>query len=306
MIRTKYNAVPLAFNELARYFTLDVLSTVAFGKPFGFLAANEDLWDYGKSGEQFLLVLAMCLNHRFARSIFFSKWFQQLAGPKPTDKAGMGALMGFARKAVAERFGPDRKVKKDMLGHFVEKGLPQLQCEVEAVLQILAGSDSTTTVLRCTLFTLIGNPTAYGKLKAEIDDANETGTLSSPVKYSEAQKLPYLSACLWEGLRMFPPLFGLKGKYSPKGGESFNGVFYPEGIEMGICDEAMCRDENVFGADSHIYRPDRWIEANEETRKRYTRVTDTIFGTGRFQCLGKHIANMELHKALVEVSSGNQ
>ena len=101
---------------------------------------------------------------------------------------------------------------------------------------------------------------------------------------------------------MFPPLFGLKGKYSPKGGESFNGIFYPEGIEMGICDEAMCRDEKVFGADSHIYRPDRWIDADEETRKRYTRVTDTIFGTGRFQCLGKHIANMELHKALVEVS----
>jgi cytochrome P450 len=296
----------MAFNELARYFTLDVLSTVAFGKPFGFIAANDDLWDYGKLGEQFLLVLALCLNHRTARSIFFSKWFQDLAGPKPTDKVGMGALMGFARKAVAERFGPDRKVKKDMLGHFVEKGLPQLQCEVEAVLQILAGSDSTTTVLRCTLFTLIGNPTAYSKLKAEIDEAIAAGSLSSPIQYSEAQKLPYLSACLWEGLRMFPPLFGLKGKYSPKGGESFKGVFYPEGIEMGICDEAMCRDKNVFGADSHIYRPDRWIEADEDTRKRYTRVTDTIFGTGRFQCLGKHIANMELHKTLVEVSSGGR
>lgn len=287
---------------MARYFTLDVLSTVAFGRPFGFMAANDDLWKYGESGEQFTFILAMCLNHKFARSIFFSQWFQQLAGPKPTDKTGMGPLIGFARQAVAERFGPDRKIKKDMLGHFVEKGLPQLQCEVEAVLQILAGSDSTTTILRCIMFTLSGCPVAYAKLKAEIDEAVKAGDLSSPVKYTEAQKLPYLSACLWEGLRMFPPLFGLKGKYSPKGGESVNGVFYPEGIEMGICDEAMCRSKETFGPDADVYRPDRWTEANEETRKRYTRVTDTIFGTGRFQCLGKHIANMELHKALVEVS----
>lgn len=294
----------MPFNEVARYFTLDVLSTVAFGRPFGFLAANDDLWDYGKSGEQFLLILAFCLNHKFARWIFFQPWFQKLAGPKPTDKTGMGALMGFAQKAVSERFGSDPKVKKDMLGHFVEKGLSELQCEVEAVLQILAGSDSTTTILRCTLFTLAGNPPAYTRLRAEIDEANQAGTLSSPVKYSEAQKLPYLSACLWEGLRMFPPLFGLKGKLSPKGGENVNGVFYPEGIEMGICDEAMCRSEATFGSDSHIYRPDRWIDADEETRKKYTRVTDSIFGTGRFQCLGKHIANMELHKTMVEVSNG--
>ena len=292
------------FGDVARFFTLDVLSTVAFGSPFGFMAANEDLWEYGKTSEQFLLILALVLNHKFFRWIFFQPWFQALAGPKPTDKTGMGALVGFARKAVAERYGPNRKVKKDMLGHFVEKGLTELQCEVEAELQILAGSDSTTTVLRCTLFLLISNPAAYARLRAEIDEATNSGSLSSPVKYNEAQKLPYLAACLWEGMRMYPPLFGLKGKYSPTGGESFNDFFYPEGVEMSICDKAMCRNENVFGEDSHIYRPERWMEADEETRKRFNRIVDSIFGTGRFQCLGKHIALMELHKTFVEVSSG--
>jgi cytochrome P450 len=266
------------------------------------MAANDDLWEYGKEGENFLLILALVLNFKFFRWIFFQPWFQALAGPKPTDKKGMGPLVGFARRAVSERFGPDRKVKKDMLGHFVEKGLSELQCEVEAELQILAGSDSTTTVLRCTLLLLTSTPAAYARLRAEVDEAAQSGSISSPIKYSEALKLPYLAACLWEGMRMYPPLFGLKGKYSPAGGENVNGVFYPEGIEMSICDEAMCRREDIFGPDSHIFRPDRWMEADEETRKRYTRVVDSIFGTGRFQCLGKHIAMMELHKTFVEVS----
>ena len=293
--------MPTDFGEVARYFTLDVLSTVAFGRPFGFMAANEDLWGYNKAGEQFLLILALVLNHKLFRWIFFQSWFQAIAGPRPTDKTGMGALVGFARKAVSERFGPNRKIKKDMLGHFVGKGLSELQCEVEAELQILAGSDSTTTTVRCTMLLLVSHPAAYARLRAEIDDASATGALSSPVKYNEALKLPFLAACLWEGLRMYPPLFGLKGKYGPVGGESVNGVFYPEHIEMSICDQAMCRNQDVFGPDSNIYRPERWIDAVEETRKKYQRIVECIFGTGRFQCLGKHIAMMELHKAFVEV-----
>jgi cytochrome P450 len=101
---------------------------------------------------------------------------------------------------------------------------------------------------------------------------------------------------------MYPPLFGLKGKCSPPGGEEVNGVFYPEGIEMAICDEAMCRNPAVFGDDAEVFRPERWIEADDDTRRKYTRVVDSIFGSGRFLCLGRHIAMMELHKTFVEVS----
>ena len=301
LIKDKYHKVPMDLAEITRFFTLDVLSTIAFGGPFGFMAANKDLWDYNKESSNFLLILDLVLNHKSLRWIFFQPWFQAVAAPKDTDKAGMGPMLGVARKAVAERFGPDPKVKKDMLGHFVAKGLTQVQCEVEAELQILAGSDSTTTILRSTLFLLLANPVAYSKLRAEIDANVES--ISYPVmKYNEAQKLPYLIACIWEGLRMYPPLFGLKGKCSPPGGETVKGVYYPEGIEMAICDEAMCRNSDVFGDDAQVFRPERWIEADVETKKRYTRVVDSIFGSGRFLCLGRHIAMMELHKTFVEVS----
>jgi cytochrome P450 len=288
---------------ITRFFTLDVLSTVAFGRPFGFMAANVDLWDYDKLTTQAMLLLEWVVNHASFRWLFQSSLVQALAAPKSTDSRGMGPMLGFARAAVAERFGPDPKVKKDMLGHFVGKGLSQLRCEVEANLQIVAGSDSTTTVLRSTLFLLAGTPLSYAKLRTEIDTATSDGSLSYPVaSYTEAQKLPYLTACLWEGLRMYPPLFGLKSKTVPPGGDTFKGVYYPEGAEVAVCDDALCRNVEIFGNDAHLFRPDRWIQADTATRVKYRQTVDAVFGSGRFMCLGRHIAMMELHKAIVEVS----
>jgi hypothetical protein len=101
---------------------------------------------------------------------------------------------------------------------------------------------------------------------------------------------------------MYPPLFGLKAKAAPLGGDTFKGVYYPEGTEVAICDDALCRNTSIFGADSHLFRPDRWVQADPETRVKYRQTVDVVFGSGRFMCLGRHIAMMELHKALVEVS----
>ncbi|KAK5116038.1 hypothetical protein LTR85_009320 [Meristemomyces frigidus] len=302
LIREKYDGVTMDLAKVARFFTLDVLSTIAFGRPFGFMAANEDLWDYDQTTSSFLQVLEWTAYHKSVRWLIHSPFMQKLAAPKVTDKRGMGPMLGFARQAVAERFGDKPVVKNDMLGHFVSKGLDQLQCEAEASLQIVAGSDSTTTVLRSTLFHLIATPVAYVKLSAEIDAAARDGSLSYPiVTYAETQKLPCLQAVIWEGLRMYPPLFGMKMKCAPPGGETIKGIYFPEGCELGICDDSMQKNKKVFGADANLFRPARWIEADAETIVKYRRVVDTGFSSGRFLCLGRHIAMMELHKALVEL-----
>lgn len=304
LIRNSYDGLTLDIANISRLFTLDVLSTVAFGKPFGFMAANKDLWAYDATISSFQLALELVVNHSTIRWIYSSRLVQAFAGPKVTDKTGLGPAIGFARQAVAERFGPNAKVRRDMLGHFVNKGLSQLRCEVEAFLQIIAGSDSTTTVLRSTMFLIMGSPSAYNKIQAEIDNAVLNERISYPVvTYAEAQKLPYLNACIYEGLRMYPPLFGLKSKLAPPGGETIKGMFFPEGTEVGLCDDAMCRNPEIFGHDAHLFRPDRWMEVDAETKIRYKQVVDTVFGSGRFLCLGRHIAMIELHKAFVEVRS---
>jgi hypothetical protein len=44
----------------------------------------------------------------------------------------------LGRQVVAERFGPNRKVKQDMLGSFIQHGLTQKQAESEVMLQMCA------------------------------------------------------------------------------------------------------------------------------------------------------------------------
>jgi cytochrome P450 len=222
------------------------------------------------------------------------------AVPKYTDKTGIGPALAVAHKAVAERYGPDAKVRNDMLGHFVSKGLSQTQCEAEAFLQVIAGSDSTTTVLRSTLYLLLGTPSAYAKLRSELNSALEDNRIPT---YTETQRLQYLQACIWEGLRMYPPLGDLKTKVAPPDGDTIKGIYFPPGAEVALNDEAMCRDKVIFGEDSDLFRPERWIDvdADAEKRVKYRQTVDTVFGTGRFQCLGRHIAMMELSKTLAHL-----
>lgn len=296
LIRTQYKGKAMDLAVVLRFFTLDVLSTIAFGgHTFGFMAANADLWDYDKTAQTFYPVFQVICHHYIPRRVLQAPGIRDAAVPKYTDKTGMGPALAVAHRAVAERYGPDAKTRNDILGHFVSKGLSRTQCEAEAFLQIIAGSDSTTTVLRSTLYLLLGTPVAYAKLRLELDGAFDAGSVP---KYSATQRLPYLQACIWEGLRLYPPLGDLKCKVAPPRGDTIKGIFFPGGTEVAVNDESMCRNKAIFGHDAEVFRPDRWVEAEADVKMKYRRTVDTVFGTGRFQCLGRHIALMELSKTL--------
>lgn len=59
----------------------------------------------------------------------------------------------------------------------------------------------------------------------------------------------------------------------------------------------------AFWSLADVFRPDRWIEAakDEAMYKEMAATIDLAFGHGKFQCLGKVIAAMELNKIFVEV-----
>jgi len=73
------------------------------------------------------------------------------------------------------------------------------------------------------------NPAAYEKLTAEIDTAVADSTLSMPVAYAEAVKLPYLKACINEGMRLHPSVGLTMPRLVPAGGPTISGFYFPEG-----------------------------------------------------------------------------
>ncbi|QDS75022.1 hypothetical protein FKW77_005880 [Venturia effusa] len=225
-------------------------------------------------------------------------WIAKYAMPKDTDKTGLGYMLGVAKRTVDQRFGPSKIVKNDMLGSFISHGLDQAQCQQEAVLQVVAGTDTTVTSLRTITMFIITHPQVYRKLQDELDGAQLTFPILTD---NEAKNLPYLQACISEGLRIFPPVTGLFTKRVPPEGDTIHGKFIPGGTEIGYAAWDFYKDPAIFGEDVDVFRPERWLEASEEQVLRMRKTTDLIFGYGKYQCLGKPIAMLELGKALAEI-----
>ncbi|KAG7288451.1 hypothetical protein NEMBOFW57_004802 [Staphylotrichum longicolle] len=123
------------FGRKAQYFTTDVISRLAFGKPFGFLAADSDVYKHIDIMERQLPLSGFIATFPGLIEAFSWPLLRSLV-PSPKDKVGLGRLMGIAKATAAERFGPNKMVQKDMLGSFVARGLTQEEAEAEIMLQV--------------------------------------------------------------------------------------------------------------------------------------------------------------------------
>lgn len=305
LIRKEYVAKEQAFDfaRLAGFMTLDVLTKIAFDLEVGYLKDNKDHYDYQKGIAEFVPIMNLCCNHPMIFKIMNSKLVLSIVKPMPEDKVGTGALLGLAHKAVAEHFKDSEKDESGtMIASWKRHGLTQAQCQDESMLAILAGSDSTSTALRTMFLHIVTNPRVYNTLNKEISAALERGDIAFPViKMSQAKALPYLSAVVKEGLRVFAPLHGLGAHYS-NSPFIINGKTIPPGVEIATDWYGITRSKKHFGPDAGEFRPERWIEADIETVKKYEKASESTFGFGKSTCLGQNVALMELHKAIFEVS----
>ncbi len=153
-----------------------------------------------------------------------------------------------------------------------------------------------------TLLYLASDQMSYNRLKSEIDEAISRDLVSSPIKDSEARRLPYLQAVIREGLRIFPVVTAPFFKRVPKGGDIVNGYFLPEGTEVGHNVLGTMRSKKYWGDDADAFRPERWLKADDETLEMMVNALETQWGAGRYKCLGRAIAQVELNKVFVEVS----
>ena len=110
-----------------------------------------------------------------------------------------------------------------------------------------------------------------------------------------------MQAIIKEGLRIHAPVVVLMEKEVPAAGDTINGIFVPGGTNIGFCAKEAWRDKNFWGEDANIFRPERWIDGDAAKIKSQEQMLEVIFAGGKWQCLGKNIAMMELNKVFVEV-----
>jgi len=91
-------------------------------------------------------------------------------------------------------------------------------------------------------------------------------------------------------------------KKVPPKGDTINGVFLPAGTKIGVNMWALLRRKDVFGDDADVFRPERWLEVKPEELQKMETVHDLVWGHGKYVCLGKRVALIELNKIFLEVS----
>jgi cytochrome P450 len=213
----------------------------------------------------------------------------------------------IARKLVHERYETKAIDHQDMMASFITHGLSERDLISESILQILAGADTSATAIRATLLHIITHPSVYQSLQAEIDKGVQDGCISSHViRETEAAEMPYLQAVIKEGLRIWPPVTGLLSKVVPEQGDEVEidgkKLFIPGGTNVGYCAWSIHRNKEVFGDDAEMFRPERWLIEDGEKLARMHKTADLVWGYGKYQCLGRNVALLELNKVFVEVS----
>lgn len=290
------------FGQLIQYFTLDVITALALGKAFGFLEnGGQDKYEYCATLEanmpamNFVSAVPLLLNMLTVPSI------QKLALPSVKDRIGMGAVKAAAHGIIAERFKPgvEKFRRNDMCQSFIDHGMSQAEIADESLLQILAGSDTTATILRVLFICISTNNQIYTKLCKEVDEINVPA--DEVISHARALQLPYLNACIKEALRWYPVNTGLTPRMVGPQGDYYNGLYLPPGTEIGNSSWAVHRHNTAYGQDSEVFRPDRWIEADSDQLAKMDKEQDLVWMHGPYRCMGERIARIELLKTLFEL-----
>lgn len=92
------------------------------------------------------------------------------------------------------------------------------------------------------------------------------------------------------------------GKVVPPQGDVIDGKLIPGGTVIGGTIGPLMRSYSYWGHDSDLFRPERFLEVDDQQRATLERIVEMAFGYGRLKCAGQPVAFMELYKVFFEVS----
>ncbi|KAI0156471.1 cytochrome P450 [Xylariaceae sp. FL1272] len=280
-------------------YTLATTTMLLFGEPHSSLSkadreAVRDNFDYAAFGCGIRVRLAD------------AGWLYNPPRFRTACKAVRDWATFFASRAFKhlEKHGEEAAAEKYAFIIDLWKDMQDFDLVRDQLLHVLvAGRDSTASLISWTFFHLVRNPDILERLQDEISHLPVFGDISR----EEIQKLPFLRCCLSETLRLYPTLpmnirFANKVTVLPRGGgaDGASPVMLPAGTGIAYSVYHLHRKESIYGTDSKVYRPQRW-EDGELIRKARQGAGYIDFHGGPRLCLGKDFALMEASYAVIRV-----
>ncbi|XP_019365314.1 PREDICTED: 1,25-dihydroxyvitamin D(3) 24-hydroxylase, mitochondrial, partial [Gavialis gangeticus] len=155
-----------------------------------------------------------------------------------------------------------------------------------AELQI-AGVETTANSLLWALYNFSRNPHVQQKLLNEIQ--NVVSANESP-NSEHVKKMPYLKACLKESMRITPSVPFTSRTLDKE--TSVGNYTLPKGTILMINSHAVGSNEEYF-RDWNQFKPERWLQ-----NTRINPFSHIPFGIGKRMCIGRRLAELQLHLAI--------
>ncbi|OLN89766.1 Trichodiene oxygenase 5, partial [Colletotrichum chlorophyti] len=157
---------------------------------------------------------------------------------------------------------------------------------------MLNASENTAKALAVSAFGVMSNKSIYSKLHTELKMAFPC--TEADLDFQTLESLPYLTAVIKEGLRLSYGALQPLPRTVPKGGETFNGVYLPEGTVVGLSNWMMHRNPAAFPKPD-VFDPERWLDPQ---KNQYQEEFFAPFSRGTYQCIGQTLAVCELYVAI--------
>jgi cytochrome P450 len=170
-------------------------------------------------------------------------------------------------------------------------GVSQDEIILNSALFIVAGSETTASLLSGLLMHVLRTPDAYKKLTDEIRTSFPT---AEKMDFLQLQELPYMNACIDEALRIFPPVPTGLTRTVPKEGDSVAGEWLPGGVTVSCHSWAATHSPNNFVRPDDFI-PERWLDEAYASDKRDA---SQPFSLGPRGCIGRHLSYLELRLIL--------
>ncbi|KAK3936290.1 cytochrome P450 [Diplogelasinospora grovesii] len=176
------------------------------------------------------------------------------------------------------------------------QGLSLKEMHSSAEFLMLAGSETTATLLSGLTFFLITNPDKLQRLTHEI---RNDFTSESDICMESLAGMKYLNACIQEALRLYPPAPNGVPRVVPAGGRTILERHIPAETRVSIHHYSTYHHPANF-TNPDTFVPERWL-GNDRLYESDKRKALQPFSTGARNCLGQNMALHEMRLTLAHV-----
>ncbi|KAF9783489.1 cytochrome P450 [Thelephora terrestris] len=279
------------------YYTFDVMADIGLGGGTSMISEGNP--------EDLLHIIAATM--RTANVIAQIPWIARYLKALPGAGADLKLLQAFSMKRYLARKAEGCK-KKDLYYHLAdEAGIEKQPIPVpiiltDAALVVIAGSETTATVLSSLFFYLLRDPEKFERLRAEIDKFCPRG---DEITVEHFDEMHYLEACINEAMRLSPPVPSGSQRAAlhpdPSQGKMLGPYYIPEGTLASVNFLGIQRDPKNFSPFPNNFWPDRWLVAKSliecpVPEGEFVHETSAFvpFSFGPGSCVGKPLAMLEL------------